>query len=110
MRKLLIAAAALVLLAGAADAQPRNNNHDPRQQNQRDNGRPGMNNNGYRQHNDWRKGTRLSHNDWNRGRRVDYRSRHLKAPPRGYEYREVDGNLILGAIATGVIFSILANQ
>jgi Ni/Co efflux regulator RcnB len=110
MKKLIIAAAALALLAGAADAQPRNNNRDQHQQNQHDNDRPGMNNNGYRQHSDWRKGTRLSHNDWNRGQRVNYRTRHLKAPPRGYEYREVDGNLILGAVATGVIFSILANQ
>ena len=40
---------------------------------------------------------------------MDYRERHLRAPPRGYEWREVNGSLILGAIATGVIADIILN-
>jgi Ni/Co efflux regulator RcnB len=26
---------------------------------------------------------------------VDYHQHHLKAPPRGYEWRQVDGNYVL---------------
>jgi Ni/Co efflux regulator RcnB len=47
--------------------------------------------------------------DWQRGDRVDYRAHHLRAPRRGYEWREVDGRFILGAIATGVIADIILN-
>lgn len=46
-------------------------------------------------------------NDWNRGRRVDYRSYHLAPPPRGYEWREVDGNYVMAAVATGLIASAI---
>lgn len=114
MKRFLIAAAALSLLGTAAGAQPRHDNdrHDNdhnSQQTHRDNGHPGTNN-GFRRHSEWHKGGRVAHNDWVRGHRVDYRARHLRAPPRGYEYREVDGNLILGAVATGLIVSIIANQ
>lgn len=60
--------------------------------------------------NEWRRGDRIDRDDWNRGGRIDYRERHLRQPPRGYEWREVNGSLILGAIATGVIADILLNQ
>lgn len=62
----------------------------------------------YVRHNEWRKGARMNRNDWNRGERVDYRHYHLHAPPRGYEWREVDGNYVMAAIATGVIASVVA--
>ena len=100
MRRILTAAAALVIVtgaAGAALAQPR---HDDRHD---DHGRPGP---GGPQHN-WRQGGRIDHNDWNRGARVDYRAHHLRAPPRGYEWRQVDGNYVLAAAATGLIASVL---
>jgi len=58
---------------------------------------------------DWHKGDRIARDDWNRGNHVDYRARHLRAPPRGYEWREVDGRYILAAVATGVIADILLN-
>jgi Ni/Co efflux regulator RcnB len=38
---------------------------------------------------------------------VDYKTYHLKAPPRGYEWREVDGNYVLAAVATGIIASTI---
>jgi Ni/Co efflux regulator RcnB len=60
-------------------------------------------------HDDWRKGHRLRHEDWARGARIDWRARHLRRPPRGYEWREVDGNYVLAAAATGLIASIIAN-
>ncbi len=57
----------------------------------------------YVRHDEWKKGARMNHDDWARGERIDYRHYHLQAPPRGYEWREVDGNYVLAAIATGVI-------
>lgn len=62
----------------------------------------------YVHHNDWHHGGHISHNDWNRGREVDYRHYHLSAPPRGYAWREVDGNYVLAAVTTGVIASVIA--
>jgi Ni/Co efflux regulator RcnB len=62
----------------------------------------------YVHHDEWRKGARMNHNDWNRGERVDYHHSHLHAPPRGYEWREVDGNYVMAAVATGVIASVVA--
>ena len=37
----------------------------------------------------------------------DYRHYRLSEPPRGYEWREVDGNYVLAAVATGVIASVV---
>lgn len=60
--------------------------------------------------------------DWHRGDHIpaeyrdnryvvnDWRARHLKAPPRGYHYVQVDGDFVLAAIATGVIASVLINN
>jgi len=61
----------------------------------------------YVHHQEWHKGARISHDDWNRGDRIDYRTYHLHAPPHGYEWREVDGNYVLAAVATGVIASVV---
>lgn len=65
-------------------------------------------NNRYVRHNDWRKGSRLAQSDWNRGDRIDYRQYHLAAPRRGYEWRRVDGNYVMAAVATGLIASLIA--
>ena len=54
------------------------------------------------------KGAKMRDEDWQRGEHVDYRERHLRAPPRGYEWRQVDGNFVLAAVATGVIASVVA--
>ena len=62
----------------------------------------------YVRHNEWKKGEHMKHEDWNHGERVDYRHYHLQAPRRGYEWREVDGNYVMAAVATGVIASIVA--
>ncbi|HTF71600.1 MAG TPA: RcnB family protein [Edaphobacter sp.] len=61
----------------------------------------------YVRHDDWKKGEHMRHEDWSRGERVDYRHYHLNAPPRGYEWREVDGNYVLAAVATGLIASVV---
>ena len=57
----------------------------------------------------WRRGERMGYNDWNSYSRVDYRQHHLRQPPRGYEWRERNGEYVLAAITTGLIFSIIAN-
>lgn len=62
----------------------------------------------FRRHDEWRKGARISHDDWNRGQPVDWRAHHLRRPPRGYEWRQVDGNWVLAAAATGLIASAIA--
>lgn len=61
----------------------------------------------YVHHKEWHKGARINHDDWQRGEAVDWHSHHLRQPPRGYEWREVDGNYVLAAIATGVIASVI---
>ena len=102
MKRLLVAAAAVLTLAsaGAASAQPYGGpGHGPDRHD----------NNGGPRH-DWRQGGRIAQSDWRRGQRVDYRRHHLRAPPRGYEWRQVDGNYVLAAAATGLIASILASN
>ncbi len=85
MKHLLIAAGAFVVLAsaGAAAARP---------------------------HPEWHKGAPIAAADWNRGRVVDYRHNHLRAPPRGYQWRDVDGNYVLAAIAGGAIADLIAHS
>jgi Ni/Co efflux regulator RcnB len=65
------------------------------------------NHGGYVRHDEYKKGYKMPPADWARGQRVDYRTYHLSAPPNGYEWRSVDGNYVLGAIATGVIASAI---
>ncbi len=63
---------------------------------------------GYVHHNEWKKGAKIRDEDWKRGEQVDYKSHHLRRPPHGYEWRQVDGNYVLAAVATGVIASVIA--
>ncbi len=81
---------AMTLTGGLAFAEDHHDNHQ------------------YVRHNEWKKGARMRQEDWNRGERIDYRHYHLRTPPRGYEWRQVDGNYVLAAVATGVISSVLA--
>ncbi len=75
------------LTGGVALAQDRDH-HDAQAQEHHDN-------HSYVEHKDWRKGAPIKHEDWDRGDKVDYRQSHLNAPPRGYEWRMVDGNYVL---------------
>jgi Ni/Co efflux regulator RcnB len=58
----------------------------------------------------WKHGERMGYNDWSSAAPVDYRSHHLRHPPRGYEWRESNGQYVLAAVATGVIASIILNS
>jgi len=59
----------------------------------------------------WRRGDRLSQYHRSHYREVDWRRERLRQPPRGYHYvRDDRGEVLLVAIATGVILSILLSQ
>ena len=63
----------------------------------------------WQDHSDWNKGGHMAHTDWDRGQHLDYRQYHLRKPPHGYEWRNVDGKYVLAAVATGVIADIVLN-
>ena len=111
MQKLITAAMAAALLmggAGAASAQPYGGPHGP-------GGRPGWGgpdhsqgyHGGWRP--EWRRGSRIDRDYWRRGASVDWRAHHLRRPPRGYEWRYVDGRYVMAAVATGIIADIIMN-
>ena len=124
MKAIIAAMAATALLAGAAgsasaDPHPygynNSNNNDHQNGDRHDNGEHrgwgrdyGSDNGGGNHH--WRRGQRMGYNDWSSATPVDYRQHHLRAPPRGYEWRERNGQYVLAAITTGLIFSIIANS
>ena len=124
MKRTLTIALALSLLAGTGSAfaqgtyNQSRNNHDngfnantQRNDDHRGNNNANNNNRNNNRHANWRQGGHIDRSDWGRGHRVDYRARHLRTPPRGYEWREVDGNYVLAAAVTGLIASIiLANH
>jgi Ni/Co efflux regulator RcnB len=84
---------AAILSGGVAFAQDdHHDNHDNHQ---------------YVKHQEWKKGYHMKQEDWGRGERVDYRQYHLHRPPSGYEWRLVDGNYVMAAIATGVVASVV---
>ena len=59
----------------------------------------------------WRRGERLPSYARQQYREVDWRREHYRAPPRGYHYvRDDRGEVLLVAVATGVILSILLNN
>ncbi|HTI67461.1 MAG TPA: RcnB family protein [Caulobacteraceae bacterium] len=137
---LIAAAALSVLGATAASAQPygQNRGYDPDarysqapngQYNRDNNGQYRRDNNGQYLRNDnrgrpqaegrhdnglhrgWAKGDHLPRNYWTRQYVVnDWRARHLRQPPRGYQWRQVDNDYVLASVATGLIASIIAGR
>jgi Ni/Co efflux regulator RcnB len=100
MKNLAVVAASLALRAvscGWAAAQSCN---DPRPDG--DHASPPM-----ARHPNLSKGHGIGHDDWARGAPVDYRARHLRQPPCGYEWCEIDGRSILAAVAAGAIASVV---
>lgn len=98
MKRILMTALAVLttVTAPVAYAQPDRDHRDDHSQFQR--------------HDEWRKGYHMKQEDWSRGSKIDWRARHLRRPPRGYEWREVDGNYVMAAVATGIIASVIANS
>lgn len=113
MKKLILAAvAASTLFAVPASADVGGN------------GRPG-----YSQRNDNRNHNRIERRTdnvqahrWQRGQKFDrryasnyqvvsnYRAYHLNAPPRGYRYVRSNNDIVLVAIASGIIGAVFGNQ
>ena len=94
-----------LLVPGATFAQDnRDQHHDSDQHHDYD---EHHDNHAYVKHEEWKKGYHMQHEDWERGERVDYQTYHLRRPPQGYEWRLVDGNYVLAAVATGVIASVV---
>jgi Ni/Co efflux regulator RcnB len=60
----------------------------------------------------WRRGERLPSYYRSQYREVDWRRSHYRQPPRGYHYVRDDntGEVLLVAVATGLILSILLSQ
>jgi Ni/Co efflux regulator RcnB len=86
------------LMGGVALAQDHHDNAQDRDHHD---------NHGYVEHKDWRKGAPIRHEDWDRGDKVDYRQYHLSAPPRGYEWRMVDGYYVLANISSFQIRTVV---
>ena len=93
----IIASLLFAIALAAANTQVLADDHDNHQDNHQ-----------YVRHDDWKKGAKIHDEDWKRGEQVDYKQQHLRAPPHGYEWRLVDGNYVLAAVATGVIASVVA--
>lgn len=115
MKRLMLTAAAVMTLAAsvaapAAMAQPRG--YDRSYNDHRDDRRVVVHKETriYKDRpNHWRAGDRFG--SYRNYREVDYRSYRLKQPPRGYHYVRDNntGEIILAAIATGLIASIILN-
>lgn len=58
----------------------------------------------------WRNGDRLPRAYRGNQYHVDYRQYHLNAPPRGYQYVRVNNDVVLTAIATGIIASVITGM
>lgn len=55
----------------------------------------GRDNHTYQQHKEWKPGFKVQQEDWNRGDKVDYKQNHLRRPPAGNEWRQIDGNYVM---------------
>lgn len=60
----------------------------------------------YVRHQEWKKCYHMRHEDWTRGEQVDWHAHHLKRPPAGYEWRQIDGSFVL-ASSDGVISTVV---
>ena len=87
----------VLLTSGVAFSQDHHDDHPG----------PGPAQGHYVRHDEWHQGAKINRADWNRGQQIDYRTYHLNAPPNGYQWRAVDGNYVLAAVATGVIASAI---
>ncbi len=100
---LALAFLSTTLLGGVAFAQDDHHDDHAAAQDHHDN-------HSYVEHKDWRRGGHISHDDWGRGERVNYQDYHLAAPPRGYEWRMVDGYYVLANISNFQIRTVIRIQ
>jgi Ni/Co efflux regulator RcnB len=112
MKRLLIATAALSLLAAPFSIAFAQDHHDDHPGNAMMDHHDAHAGNSMMMHaapHAWHKGDHIAAADWGRGARIsDYGHYHLSRPPHGYEWRRVDNNYVLAAVAGGVIASVIA--
>ena len=103
------------MAAMAQDHRDDHHDNQPAQEHHEENrAAPGYDDHGPRgagpDHN-WHKGDRVpaSYRD-KRYEVTDWKARHLRQPPRGYHWVNVNGDYVLAAIATGVIADMLLGQ
>lgn len=121
MKRLMIGAALLALLASpVASARP-DNGRSPRAETQQrhagrewhpqagrwDNGRHlgWGRERGNRAR--WGRGQQMGYNDWRNARRIDYRRYNLRQPPRGYEWRRSNDRFVMASTRNGMIISVI---
>ena len=85
---------AIVLSGGVAVAQDHQDDHD-------------RDNHHYVHHQERKKNSTLKHEDWERGERIEYKDKHLKRPPEGFEWRLIDGNYVLAESSSGRISTVV---
>jgi Ni/Co efflux regulator RcnB len=104
MKKLITAALAVSLLvsgaattASAANWNSHNNNNNHSSY-------------GHQQvkHHGWKNGGYLPA-QYRHNKEVDWRSHHLRQPPRGSHWVQTDGDYVLVALTTGLIMQAIAN-
>jgi Ni/Co efflux regulator RcnB len=99
LRTLVVAAASAALLASASVAVAQPGPHQRTSWGQDQGG-----------DHHWRQGEQMGRNDWATAQPVDYRAHHLRHPPRGYAWRQSNGQYVLAAVATGVIASMVLSS
>jgi Ni/Co efflux regulator RcnB len=107
MKRIVLATLAIAMLAApAAQAAPqgpgrdhRNDRYEQSHGGRDDHRRPQQ----VKKRHHWSKGQRVPKQY---RKNVDYRRHHLKAPPRGYQWVENDGQYLMIGIATGLIAAI----
>ena len=104
MKTLIFALAASALVAGAAgSASADSRGHNDQGSNQQHAGWAQDQGASHQ----WQRGQRMGYNDWSSAQPVDYRQHHLRAPARGYQWRQANGQYVLAAATTGLIASII---
>jgi len=107
-----------LLMAGMASAQPAQQPSHSQQPQSSQPGKPSQqsqpqrnderDSQGWHKKSDVRDGGHMSRNDWKRSKVVDYRKhKRLSAPPKGYQWRQLDGKFVLVAKSNGVITTIV---
>jgi Ni/Co efflux regulator RcnB len=117
---LLVAAVAMPALSMAQDHDDHHDDrraeqrHDERGAEQRHDDRgvePRHDERGAGPDHKWHKGDRIPAEYRDRHHEVgDWKAHHLRQPPRGYHWVNVNGDYVLAAVATGVIADMLLNQ
>ena len=110
MKKILLGAAALALVCATTVAAQPGGGRGPGGGQHANNGRHAGWGQDYGASHQWKRGQRVGYNDWNGAQVVDYRQHHLRKPPRGYEWRQSNGQYIMAAVAGGLIASIIMSR